>query len=65
MEEPLGRPRHIWEDNIKMDVTEIHLDLINLAQDRNWWLALLNMVIDLLVPYKVGNFLMAKQTVSF
>jgi hypothetical protein len=32
---PLGRPRHIWEDNIKIDFREIRfegMDLIHLAQ---------------------------------
>jgi 3-oxoacyl-ACP reductase-like protein len=35
---PLGRPRRRWEDNIKMNLTEIgwvSMDWINLAQDRN------------------------------
>ena len=35
---PLGRPRHIWEDNIKMDLKEIGIDTSNwvvLAQDRD------------------------------
>jgi hypothetical protein len=34
---PLGRPRHRWEDNIKMDLREIGIDganWIRLAQDR-------------------------------
>jgi hypothetical protein len=34
---PLGRPRHRWEDNIKMDFREIGVDKANwiqLAQDR-------------------------------
>jgi hypothetical protein len=34
---PLGRPRHRWKDNIKMDPREIGLDRANwirLAQDR-------------------------------
>jgi hypothetical protein len=33
---PLGRPRHRWEDNIKMDLQEIiwGTDWIELAQDR-------------------------------
>ena len=39
---PLGRPRHIWEDNIKMDLQEggwESMDWIDLAQDRKrWWL---------------------------
>jgi hypothetical protein len=26
---PLGRPRHMWEDNIKMDLREIGLDGAN------------------------------------
>jgi hypothetical protein len=34
---PLGRPRHRWEDNIKMDLKEVgcgDMDLMELAQDR-------------------------------
>ena len=34
---PLGRPRHKWEDNIKMDLQEVGcggMEHINLAQDR-------------------------------
>jgi hypothetical protein len=34
---PLGRPRHTWEDNIKVDLREIGIDggnQIQLAQDR-------------------------------
>ena len=33
---PLGRPRHSWEDNIKMDLQEVGcggMDWIELAQD--------------------------------
>jgi hypothetical protein len=35
---PLRRSRHIWEDNIKMDVREIGLesvDWIHMVQDRD------------------------------
>jgi len=35
---PLGRPRHRWEDNIKMDLQEVGcegMDWIKLAQDRD------------------------------
>jgi hypothetical protein len=35
---PLGRPRHRWADNIKMDLREIRfggVDWIDLAQDRD------------------------------
>jgi hypothetical protein len=50
---PLGRPRHGWEDNIKMDLREIgfgDVDWIDLAQDRDRWRALLNTVMNLWVP---------------
>jgi hypothetical protein len=50
---PLGRPRHRWADNIKIDLRHIgwgHVDWINLAQDRVQWRALVNMVMKLRVP---------------
>jgi len=49
----LGRPRHRWEDNIKMDLREIGIDGVNwikLAQDRIQWQAYVNMVMNLQVP---------------
>jgi len=49
---PLGRPRHRWEDNIKMDLREVGVggDWMELAQDRDRWRALVNMVMNLRVP---------------
>jgi hypothetical protein len=47
---PLGRPR--WEDNIKMDLREIGIDVANwirLAQDRVQWRAFVNTVMNLRV----------------
>jgi len=44
---PLGRPRHRWEDNIKMNLQEVGCggaDWIELAQDRDRWHALMNVV---------------------
>jgi hypothetical protein len=49
---PLGRPRRRWIDNIKMDLLEIGLnvvDLIGLAQDRYRWRALVNLLMNLRV----------------
>jgi hypothetical protein len=51
--EPLGRPRHRWENNIKIDIREIGIDganWIRLAQDRVQWRALVNTVMNLRVP---------------
>jgi hypothetical protein len=50
---PLGRPRHRWEDNIKMDVEEVgggRGDWMELAQDRDRWRALVSTVKNLRVP---------------
>jgi hypothetical protein len=50
---PVGRPRHRWIDNIKMDLLEMGLsvvDLIGLAQDRYRQRALVNTVMNLRVP---------------
>jgi hypothetical protein len=47
---PLGRPRPRWVDNIKMDLREIGVDWVDLAQDRDHWRALVNTVMNLRVP---------------
>ena len=50
---PLGRQRHRWEDNIRMDLQEVGLqyeDWIGLAQDRDRWRALVSAVRNLRVP---------------
>jgi hypothetical protein len=50
---PLGRLRCRWVDNIKMDLVEIGLDVvewIGLAQDKYSWRALVNAVMNLRVP---------------
>jgi hypothetical protein len=49
----LGRPRHRWEDNIKIDLQEVGcegMDWIGLAQERNRWQELMNAVINFRVP---------------
>jgi hypothetical protein len=50
---PLGRPRHRWIDNNKIDLLEIGLSVvgwIDLAQDRYRWKALVNSVMNLRGP---------------
>jgi hypothetical protein len=57
---PLGRPRHRWKDNIKMDHQEVgweSMDWTDMAQDRDRWQALVNVVMNLRVPQNAGNFL--------
>jgi hypothetical protein len=50
---PLGRPRHRWEDNIKMDLQVVGGgcgDWIESAQDRDRWRVLVSTVKNLQVP---------------
>ena len=50
---PVRRPRHIWEDSIKMDLQEVGCGVlfwISLAQDRDRWQALVNAVMNFQVP---------------
>jgi len=57
---PLGRPRHRKENDIKMDIWEVGcegIDWIELAQDKDRWRALVNVVKNLRFPLNAGNFL--------
>jgi hypothetical protein len=50
---PLGRTIRTCADNIKIDLREIEwsgMDRIDLAQDRDWWRAVVNTVMNLRVP---------------
>jgi len=49
----LGRPRHRWVDNIRMDLQEVgceYTDWIGRAQDRDRWRTLVSTVMNLQVP---------------
>jgi hypothetical protein len=50
---PLGRPKRRCEDNIKMDLQEVGrkgVDLIDMAQNRDRWRAVVNVVMNLRFP---------------
>jgi hypothetical protein len=45
MKRPLGRPRHMWKDIIKIDLREMEwgcMDLTGLDVDRDQWRAFVN-----------------------
>jgi hypothetical protein len=49
---PLGRLKHRWMDNIKMDLRDTGwdgMDWIDMAQDRDQWRALVNTLMNLRV----------------
>jgi hypothetical protein len=57
---PLGRPRRMWEDNIRMILQEVRcggMDWIGLAQDRESWRAIVNAVMHFSGSIKGGEFL--------
>jgi len=50
---PLGRPRSIWVDNIRIDLQEVgcgYMDWIGVVQDRDRWRTLVSAVMNLRVP---------------
>ena len=50
---PLGKPRWSWQDNIRVDLKEIVFSTrycVDSANDRDYWNALVNAVLDLRVP---------------
>jgi hypothetical protein len=50
---PLGRSRHKWEENIRMDLREVGWEFMNckhLGLNRDHWQAFVNTVMNLWVP---------------
>jgi hypothetical protein len=52
---PQGRPRRRWVNNIRMVLVEVVWG--SLAQDRDRWRALVNLVLNLRVPQNAGKLL--------
>jgi hypothetical protein len=46
----LERPRRRWREYIEIDITELGMDWICLAQGRGQWMALVDAVMNLLFP---------------
>jgi hypothetical protein len=56
----LERPKRRWVDNSKMDLRDIRgdiIDWIDLAQHKDQYRALVNMVMNFWIPLYVGKFL--------
>jgi hypothetical protein len=64
---PLGRPRHRWVNNIRMNFVEVgwdDVDWIGLAHDRDRWRALVNSVLNLLETGKLSSVLTTRDLSS-
>jgi hypothetical protein len=65
---PLGGHRRRWKDNTKMDIREIEwsgMDRNHLAQDRDQWRILVNMMINLRFPQSIEKLLSILSTGDF
>jgi hypothetical protein len=51
-EKTIVQSKYRWEDNVKADVRETGFDWIDIAQDRDRWLALVNRVMSLQVTQR-------------
>ena len=57
---PLGRSWHRWEDNSRIDLQEVvwgGMDWMNVVRDRDRWLAIVNVVMNMQVSPVEGNFI--------
>ena len=65
---PLGRSWHRCDIDINMDLQAMRwgaMDWMDLNQDRNGWQSVVKVVMNLLVPNSVGNFVPNWGTLSF
>jgi hypothetical protein len=66
--QPLGSPMRRWKDTIQMDLQEVEFGGVNrteVAQDRDKWRKLLNVVMNFQVLYNSGTFLTSCKPVNF
>jgi hypothetical protein len=61
---PLGRPRRMWVNNIKM-IGWSGMDWIDLVRNRDQWRAVMNAVMNLRVPQNVAESLSSCTTGGF
>jgi len=57
---PPLRPRHKWEDDIKIHLKQMQwegMDWFGMAEDRDKWQAVSNVVMNIQIPYTAGDFL--------
>ena len=65
---PLGRPKRRLKESIKMHLQEIgwkSMDRIHLTQDRDKWLAVMNVAMNHQVSQNAWNFLTSCEMTSF
>jgi hypothetical protein len=65
---PIGKPRHKWEGNVKMNHNDIGcegVDSIQLAQYKVQWRAFVTTIMKLGVTHRAGNFLTSSSIMSF
>jgi hypothetical protein len=60
----LGRPSRSWIDNVKRDILEIGVNVVDwIGLDRYRWRALVNAVMNLQVPQNAGKQLVGSRMV--
>jgi hypothetical protein len=65
---PLQTSRHRWKYNIKINFNKIgwnSMYWIHLPHDMDEWWGLMNILINLRVPYNAGNFLSSSPNIRF
>ena len=61
---PLGRPRHIWEDDIKLDISGIRWRGMGSGSGESRWLTFVNAIMNIRVSLNARNFLISSGTAS-